>query len=164
MSTRTRHLQIRVSPEEKAELERLAGDAGQDVSTYVRSCVLPDEAVQLRVLLERLRSNPEERSFVLAEVHDLLQRIPPGRFHDVVGHAPATELPPFEANYLAAMVEHVAHRIDVPPPAWAGEVSPLEQPYFAAPFPSLRGHLLREAPVAYKRRNLFVDAVVGDRV
>jgi hypothetical protein len=43
-------------------------------------------------------------------------------------------------------------------------VEPLERPWFAVPFASLRPHLLSAAPIAFKRRNLFVDATVGDRV
>jgi hypothetical protein len=44
------------------------------------------------------------------------------------------------------------------------EVAPLEEPHFGAPLQSLRLHLLAASPVAFKRRNIFVDAAVGDRV
>jgi len=37
-------------------------------------------------------------------------------------------------------------------------------PWFAVPFPSLRPYLLRVSPVAFKRRNIFIDSTVGDRV
>jgi hypothetical protein len=38
------------------------------------------------------------------------------------------------------------------------------EPSFATEPPGLRLHLLRSAPVAFMRRNLFVDASIGDRV
>ena len=62
------------------------------------------------------------------------------------------------------MIEHAAHQKGEAPPAWVHDVEPLERPWFAVPFASLRPYLLRVAPVAFKRRNLFVDATVGDRV
>jgi hypothetical protein len=62
------------------------------------------------------------------------------------------------------MVEQASQQRDVPPPAWSRDVPPLEEPYFATPLRSLRLHLLRQAPVLFKRRNLFVDSAVGARV
>jgi len=44
------------------------------------------------------------------------------------------------------------------------DLAALEVPVFATDLASLRAHLLRASPVAYRRRNLFVDAAVGDRV
>jgi hypothetical protein len=43
-------------------------------------------------------------------------------------------------------------------------VPPLDEPHFATPLRGLRLHLLRASPVAFKRRNIFVDSSVGDRV
>jgi hypothetical protein len=62
------------------------------------------------------------------------------------------------------MVEHAALQKGVSPPEWAHDVEPLKAPAFAVPFPRLRSYLLLSSPVAFKRRNLFVDATVGDRV
>jgi hypothetical protein len=62
------------------------------------------------------------------------------------------------------MVEQAAHQQDVVPPAWVRDVEPLDEPHFAVPLSSLRLHLLRAAPVPFKRRNIFVDSAVGDRV
>lgn len=62
------------------------------------------------------------------------------------------------------MIEHAAHQKGEAPPDWVHEVEPLDRPWFAVPFTRLRPYLLRAAPVAFKRRNLFVDATVGDRV
>jgi hypothetical protein len=75
-----------------------------------------------------------------------------------------TGLTPLAANYVAAMVEEAASQKREAAPHWTRDVEPLEVPYFAVPFLRLRPHLLRDAPVAFKRRNLFVDATIGDRV
>ena len=73
-------------------------------------------------------------------------------------------LTPYLRNYVAAMVELAAHQRDVFPPAWVRDVEPLEAPHFATPLAGLRLHLLRTAPVPFKRRNIFIDASIGDRV
>lgn len=63
------------------------------------------------------------------------------------------------------MVELAAHRRDVPPPAWVRDIKPLErEPHFATSLPGLRLHLLRTSPVPFKRRNIFIDSSIGDRV
>lgn len=80
-----------------------------------------------------------------------------------VAEADLDGLSPFLRNYVAAMAELAAFRRGVAAPAWAREVEPLEEPWFAAPLRSLRPHLLRSSPIAFKRRNLFVDASVDDR-
>jgi hypothetical protein len=73
-------------------------------------------------------------------------------------------LSPYLQNYVAAMVELAVERKGVTPPSWTGAVLPLEDPVFATHLPGLRLHLLRSAPVAFKRRNIFIDASIGDRV
>lgn len=65
---------------------------------------------------------------------------------------------------MAALVEQAADQKHVAPPAWVGDVAPLETPRFATELKSLRMHLLRSAPVPFKRRNIFVDTGVGIRV
>jgi hypothetical protein len=68
------------------------------------------------------------------------------------------------ANYVAAMVEQAAQRAGVSPPTWTAAISPLDRPYFAVDLPGLRLHLLRASPTPFKKRNLFVDAGLGNRV
>jgi len=62
------------------------------------------------------------------------------------------------------MVEQATCRKGVRPPSWVNDVPPLESPLFASDLESLRAHLLRVSPIPFRRRNLFVDAAVGDRV
>jgi uncharacterized protein (DUF1778 family) len=160
---KTSQLQIRVTPRQKAQLRRLARAAGQDVSTFVLTRVLRPAAEHFAMVVGALTRDHDPR-YALAELHDVLARLQPREFADAVGAGIPPGLSPYLANYVAAMVEHAATRKGVRPPGWVGEIAPLDQPVFGAALTSLRPHLLKAAPVAFKRRNIFVDAAVGDRV
>jgi len=135
MTSKSSQLQIRITPQQKESLQ----------------------------LLEALRED-DQRSFALAELNDLLSGLTAGALRGAVEQAVLAGLTPYLRNYVAAMVEVAAHQRQVPPPAWVREVEPLETPHFVTALASLRLHLLRAAPVPFKRRNIFVDASIGDRV
>ena len=161
--TKTRQLQIRVTPEQKSALARMARRAGQDVSSFVLSRVLPAAAHRFGEILSALGDADRER-FALAELNDLLTELAPRELAEVTGSADLRGLSPYLRNLVAAMVELAAHQQGVTPPAWVREVQPLDEPHFATPLAGLRLYLLRASPVPFKRRNLFVDSSVGDRV
>ncbi|HEU6452527.1 MAG TPA: DUF1778 domain-containing protein [Gemmatimonadaceae bacterium] len=163
MTAKSEFLQIRVTPREKAMLKRLARAAGMDVSAYVLSRALPPARLRFAAIVARLSEDPDHR-YVLAELNDFLTALAPAELRDAVANADLGKLSPFLRNYVAAMVEQASARKLVPPPSWAAGVEPLELPWFAAPLKSLRPHLLRSSPVPFKRRNIFVDSSVGDRV
>jgi len=163
MSNRTAFVQIRVTPEEKATLKRLARSSGQDLSKYVLSMSLPAKRLRFEGILDTLRGDTDHR-FALAELNDLLSGLAPMEFRRTVHIVDLAGFSPFLQNYLAAMVEHAAGMKEVAPPSWTRSVSPLSFPWFATPLRGLRLHLLRASPVPFKRRNLFVDASVGARV
>jgi hypothetical protein len=97
----------------------------------------------------------------LAELNDLLtsapgeeiERLPPPRIED-----------PYRLNYVTAMVEVAAHRAGVIPPPWTASVKPLGTPHFIDSSLGLRAHLLTASPPPFRRRNIFIDATIGDRV
>ena len=161
--TKTRQLQIRVTPEQKAALGRLARRAGQDVSSFVLSRVLPSAALRFGELLRALAEGDRERS-TLAELNDLLAELAPGELPEVTGSAELHGLSPLLRSYVAAMVEQAAYQKHVAPPAWVREIPPLEEPHFVTRLEGLRLHLLQSSPVPFKRRNIFIDSSVGDRV
>lgn len=161
--TKTEQLQIRVTPAQKAALRRGARRAGQSLSAYVLSRALSEASKRFGELVRALRDDDHYR-YALAELNDLLTELAPGELVEAVADADIGDLSPLLQNYVAAMVEQVAGQKGVAPPPWVRDVAPLEEPYFAVPFPRLRAYLLRVAPVAFKRRNLFVDAAIGDRV
>lgn len=162
---KSQHLQIRVTPDEKAALKRLASAAGQDLSSYVLARALPEAGVRFGQILRALRG-AEEHRFALAELNELLSSLTPGQLPDAaaVAGAEIRELSPFLQNYVAAMVEQACHQRGAASPSWVRDVAPLTEPYFATPLRSVRLYLLRAAPVPFKRRNIFVDAGVGARV
>lgn len=163
MSRRSTHLQVRLSPNEKAALERLARRTGQSVSAYVRARALPSARLRFEELVRALGREGEQR-FALAELNDLLSNLGAARFREAVAEADLEGLTPYQRNYLAAMVELASQQKRVAPPDWTREIEPLDEPVFATDLKSLRLHLLRSSPVAFKRRNIFVDSSVGARV
>jgi uncharacterized protein (DUF1778 family) len=166
MTTKSHQLQVRVTPNEKSEIRRLAHEAGLDVSTYVLARVLPATQGRFDGLLRALAA-PDGRSYVLAELNDFLSALSGPELAEAVGHvdrAVLEALPEYERNYAAAMVELACARRDRPPPAWTTDVRPLARPRFGTELKSVRPHLLRASPVPFKRRNIFIDASIGDRV
>lgn len=165
MGTKSRQLQIRVTPEQKAALKHLARSAGQDVSGYVLSRTLPEARARFGEIVRALRDGEDHR-FALAELNDLLWGLARTQLPDAVAALPpeARDLSPLLQNYVAAMVEQACHQRQVPAPSWGRDVPPLEAPHFATPLRSLRLHLLRASPAPFKRRNIFVDSGVGARV
>lgn len=163
MSRKTEQVQIRVTRDEKEALKRRAQRAGVDLSAYVLSRALPSPAIRFAELLAELRREEQPR-YALAALNDFLAGLGAADLAAAVGDAALDGLSPFLRNYVAAMVEQTAYLRKVAPPVWVQEVEPLEEPHFAVPFAALRPHLLAASPVAFKRRNLFVDSTVGDRV
>ena len=156
-------LQIRVSEQEKSAIRRAAEGAGMDMSTYVLSRVLPAwrQAFQQATAALSASARP---SLVLADINALLSRLTAGELREAVELPPERELPAFLANYVAAMIELASQRRGIQPPAWLSRIRPLTEPiswFFVgvAPF-----HLLTHSPAPFRRRNIFIDSSLGDRL
>lgn len=160
---KTTQLQIRVTPAEKAGIERAARRAGLGMSAYVLGKLLPGRAVQWGGLLQDILRSDDKR-LPLAALSHWLANLAAGEFADALDAPPPEGLPEQLANTVAAMVEHVCAASGKKPPAWTREISPLAQPAFGSELQSLRLHLLTNSPAAFRRRNLFVDTVVGGQV
>lgn len=161
--SRTEQLQIRVTATEKAALKRLARQAGQGVSAYVLSRALPRVRLRFEALVRSI-ADEDERRFALAELNDMLAGLTRAELLDAINDAQGQDLTPYWQNYVAAMVEQAAQQKGVMPPRWLSAIEPLTEPHFVAPMARLRLHLLRAAPVPFRRRNIFVDSGLGDRV
>jgi hypothetical protein len=159
---KTSHLQLRLSGEEKAAIRRAARRAGLDMSAYVLRRVLsvPVEEFSARM---KACSGPAP-AYALAELNSLLAGFTAGELAAAVAAAPSLTLPPFLANYLAAMVEVACAQHGVALPAWVRAIVPLAEPVFGSELLSLRLHLLTHSPAPFRRRNIFIDATVGARV
>lgn len=103
-------------------------------------------------------------SFALAHVNGLLAKLTSPELRTAIAAAPEAVLSPFLLNYVAAMVEVACQKREIPLPGWTGMVAPLEEPVFGSTLQSLRLYLLTHSPAAFRRRNIFIDASVGDRV
>ncbi len=160
---KTQQLQIRVSAAQKALLKKRAAAAGLDVSTFVLRRALVDLEAQLEDLLALLADEREPRT-TLARISGLLGSLDSASFRELTAALDVSRLAPFHQNYLAAMAEYRANQLGLPAPRWTMGVPALGEPYFPAGTDRVRPYLMRAAPVVFKRRNLFVDASVGDHL
>ena len=160
---KTAQIQLRVTPAEKADLMRRARAAGLDLSAWMLHRLLPNRRGAFFALVRSLGATSRP-SYVLAEIHDLLADLRKAEFSSVTEALSVAGLDDIRANQLAAMVETTAARLRVDPPEWVEQVGPLATPWFASELVSLRLHLLCNSPPAFRRRNLFVDSTIGDRV
>jgi hypothetical protein len=163
MARKTAQLQIRVTLEQKRVLKRQAREAGLDMSSFVLGRILPDEGERFQEALRRLITAGTRR-LALAELADLLHRLPTGAFQRAVAEPPRAHLDPETLNHVAGAIELAAARRGVPAPAWLRGVPAQQEPRFGSSLSSLRLHLLTRSPVALRRRNLFMDASVDERV
>ena len=160
---RSEQLQIRVSPSEKAAIRRAAEHAGLDMSAYVLSRAVPTPAIRFQACVEDC-AGPAPPSFGLAELNALLAGWTAAELRDAIAAPATTALTPFLSNYIAAMIEQACERRSVRVPGWVSAVEPLAEPAFGSTLKSLRLHLLTHSPPPFRRRNIFIDATVGDRV
>jgi uncharacterized protein (DUF1778 family) len=160
--TKTEQLQIRVSKEQKAALQRAASRAGLDVSAYVLARVSSPAAEDFARLTRA--AGQGESSYALAELNALLTRLTAPELQEAIAGGIPAGLTPHLANTLAAMVEVACAKGQLPVPAWAREIAPLSEPVFGSALQSLRLYLLTRSPAPFRRRNIFVDATLGDQV
>lgn len=159
MAPKSEQLQIRVSAAQKSRLRALAARAGQDVSAYVIARALPEARAQFDRAVRRLRDE-SARTYAFAEIADLLRNSASELDLDAPPEG-LGQLSAVDRNYLAALVEQSRVQRGESPPDWTRAIEPLDSPWFATTLKSLRTHLLLVSPVAFKRRNLFVDPGEG---
>jgi hypothetical protein len=100
-------------------------------------------------------------AYPLAELNDLLTGAP---VEEIATLPRPSIADPYRLNYVTAMVELAAHRAGIAPPLWTADVAPLAAPVFIEPSIALRAHLLTASPPPFRRRNIFIDSSLGDRV
>lgn len=157
-------LQIRVSDEEKAQIQQRAAKAGMDVSKWVLTQVLPAESERFQSICTALAQSPGKHTYIFADLNDFFSSLNGKTFTIAVREPPRIQMPLFEANYMAAMVAHTAALNSVAAPHWLRTIKPLDEPWFASTLKSLRLLLLTSSPPAFRSRNLFIDSSIGDRV
>ena len=155
--SKTSQLQIRVSPSEKEALKRLAEESGVSVSQYVLSRALPTHRMEFEDAVDALREGGA-RGDALPRLTRFLARLSNPDFAEATGGGAPRHLPALLQNYAAAAVEREASRRGATPPAWPREVEAMPRPNFAWDLRSLRPHLMRVTPPAFKARRVFVAA------
>lgn len=156
-------LQIRVSKGEKALIRRAAAAAGLSMSAYALSRLLPPQKTTLQEYVQQL-TNAKEAAYVLAAIHDLFCHSTAAAFEALIADVSLAPLTPYLQNYLAAMIEQAAAHKRVQVPTWMHAIVPLDGPVFGSDLKSLQLYLLTHSPIPFRRRNIFIDATIGDRV
>lgn len=162
-SPKTCQLQIRLSAPQKAAIQRAAANAGLDMSAYVLGRVLSLPAEQFRDRVANCM-NSDTPKHALAELNSLLSALTASELRDAVAAAPPASPRPYLSNYVAALVETACARRKIAAPSWTLAIAPLAEPVFGTELVSLRFHLLTHSPAAFRHRNIFIDATIGDRV
>jgi len=162
-NSKSSQLQIRVSPHEKAAIVRCAKKAGMGISEWVLSQSLPPAQKAFQGLINQLKHSSKPK-YILAEIHDMLSGTNADEFELMVTQPPEPGLTRYLANYLAAMIEYTAAQKGRKVPPWTERVPPLEIPVFGSDLKNLQLYLLTHSPPPFRRRNIFIDATVGQRV
>lgn len=162
MPIKSAQLQIRVTPEQKRTMKRLARESATDMSSWILDRVLPPESLRFQALTGAL-ARSEARPYALAEVEDYLRSLPVGAFARATSEAPRSPIDPATLNHLAGAIDRAAVKRGVAPPAWVKRVPASTTPTFGSRLKSARLHLLTNSPVAMRRRNVFVDASIDER-
>ncbi len=160
---KTHQLQMRLTLSEKAAIRRQARRAGMRMSDWVLSKVLPPIQTAFEAKLQAI-SKAERPHYAVAELNEMLTELAATEFSLAVSDAPRTRLSPYWENYVAAMIETAAAKKNREAPAWTEQVEVLSEPVFGSQLTSLRLHLLTNSPPAFRRRNIFIDSSIGDRV
>ena len=163
---KTEQLQIRVSAGIKSQIRKRAQAANMDMSEWVLAALFPPVAREFQDLCAEIakQGQSSDRFSVFAALSDFLQRLDSDELLRALQHQPDAKLDEFSFNYVAAMVELACHRKKIKPAAWLQDAEGLSEPYFGSPLLSLRLYLLAHALIPFKKRNIFIDSSVGDRL
>jgi hypothetical protein len=133
------------------------------MSEWVLRRALPPQGETFQELVAAV-ARTDRPGFPLAELNEFLTQLTADELSSAVAERPRVELAPYFENYVAAMVELAAARKRTEPPRWTEDVRPLETAVFGSALLSLRLHLLTRSPPPFRRRNIFIDASLGDRI
>lgn len=157
MPSKSAQLQIRISPAQKAALKRAAAAAGVSVSEFVLAKALPVVDTPLETWADAVRSGAGLLN-TLSELELRLTELDDATLSEAIQFLDTAGLSDLQANCVAAAVEREARRRSLPAPAWTAAVRPMARPWFAWRLRSLRPHLMRISPVAYKRRGVYLPS------
>ena len=163
---KTSHIQLRVSLHEKTVIRKAAARAGLNMSEWILSHLFLKSRVKFLSILKTLKLAGEtsERPYVLHELNAFLQGLNGPQLSETVAEEHEISLPEFLDNYVAAMVEKACLNKNCQAPIWLARRTGLKTPYFGSDLASLRLFLLCNSPAPFRKRNIFIDATIGDLV
>lgn len=155
MPPKTSQLQIRVTPEEKDALRRMAEAEGCSISSFVLSRALASVHLVTDALVQAIHQEGVTQKG-LSDLTLHLRAMTDTQLRGAPRPALLDSMPALYRNCVAACFEREAWGRGLAPPPWTGKIEPLPAPWFRWPLPSLRLHLARITPPAFKRRNVFL--------
>lgn len=159
--TKTEQLQIRLTAKEKEQIRRSAEAENQTISEWILNQLQRSQQRSFETLVEKLET---ESSYAFSDLNEFIESIAAKELSALAMPTALGRLQTNTQNYLAAMIEHAAHQKNTPPPRWTQTINPPTQPQFGSELKSLRLHLLLHSPAAFRRRNIFIDSSIGDKV
>lgn len=162
-NSKTSQLQIRVSPQEKELIAKAAKREGQDISTWVLKKIINNNQEIFFELVKKLVS-ANEYHYVLSELNDFISNLSAKECHVVFKVKPDIKLSAYLSNYLAAMIEQAATKKGFSIPHWLEEIEVLQEAHFETSLVSLRPYLLINTPISFRKRGIFLDSTIGDRI
>lgn len=156
-------LQIRLTALEKEVIGQQAHSVGLDVSTWVKQQLFPRHKKIYIELINSMTTLHESKQS-LAALNDLLHDLSKDEFVETLTELPKRFIATVLGNYIASMIDFAANQKNIFPPSWTEHYKGTEEPFFSTDLKSLRLHLLRMSPAAFKKRNIFIDSSVGMRL
>lgn len=164
---KTEQLQIKVSLHMKEMIRKRAQAANMDLSEWLLENVFPSPYREFQSLINNLviQERLENPFIAFAELNDFLLQLCPDELVQAIQEGPQKKLSDLAFNYVAAMVEQACHKKKVMSlPLGLEEAAGVEKPYFRSSFQNLRLYLLTVSPISFRKRNIFTDSTVGDRL
>lgn len=159
-------IQIRVSTEEKELIRSRAKQAHLEMSEWILQSIIPNPQAKFLSLLARLKrvQDSKERNFVINEIAVFLHRLSSEELHRAVSNPLEVGLNNLMDNYIAAMIEQTCVAKKIIAPVWLSEKTGVAEPFFGVEFFAVRLYLLSVSPPSFRKRNIFIDASIGDLV
>ncbi len=156
-------VQIRISKQDKDRLRVFAKNKNMELSSFILESVIPSLFKKFQELLSDLKRSKYPK-IKLAEINDFLCALNSRDLKAAVANRFEVQLDDYYTNYVAAMIEVACDQKDIAIPVWTQEIAGLDNPVFGSSLKSIRLHLLANALIPFKARNIFIDSSIGDRV
>lgn len=156
------HIQIRLSSTQKKVVEKNAKTQGLSISQYLLNLIEKDSSFdkKLTIIINEILKNGLD-PYLLSEFSILVLDLSNNDLLKLVEKPFSSNCNGLSLNYLLATLETELKRRNLELPEWFGNIKSLKEPWFGTNLKSLRGFLLLNSPLAFRRRNIFIDSLIG---